>query len=336
MKKHQITTMSDSIKVCIIIGSIVIFCLIVLPFTMVNFYSMIEKETPEQDYPLEGVNNIMVYMHKTGETKTIDFEEYVKGVVAGEMPSTFEMEALKAQAVAARTYSLSKIIRSGVGGNPDHPSAPICDDTHCQVYRSPEELRNIKSAEWMVTGWPKIQEAVDSTRGQLMYYQGALVEQPLFHSSSGGKTENSEDVFVSALPYLRSVDSPYEDNAPHQDEQVSLTLSQFSQKIKNSYPGKNFGSINSSTIKVINRSDGGRVGDIRIGNVTLRGRNIRDICGLRSANFSISFQGNNVVFTTDGYGHGVGMSQWGANGMAQAGYNYKEILSHYYSGIEIK
>lgn len=318
-----------------VIGFMVLFCLVILPLVLVNIYPKVEEEA-EQKYSLVEASYIKVYRHKSGNTEVINFEEYVKGVVAGEMPASFEMEALKAQAVAARTYSISKIIRSGDGGNPDHPSAPICDDTHCQVYRSPDELKEIKSAEWMATGWPKIQEAVDSTRGQLMYYQGSLVEQPLFFSSSGGKTENSEDVFVSALPYLRSVDSLYEDAAPHQNEQVTLTISQFIQKIKNAYPSKNIGTINSNTIKIISRSDGGRVGDIKVGNLTLRGRNIRDICGLKSANFKISFKGDSIVFITDGYGHGVGMSQWGANGMAQAGFNYKEILTHYYSGVEIK
>jgi len=187
----------------------------------------------------------------------------------------------------------------------------------------------------MDTGWPKIQEAVDSTKGQLMYYQGALVEQPLFHSSSGGKTENSEDVFVSALPYLRSVDSPYETAAPHQNEQIEVALSEFKQKIKQSNPKHDLGTVSSDTVKVIERSAGGRVAAIQVGNLTIKGREIREIFGLRSANFIVSVQGDAVLFTTDGYGHGVGMSQYGANGMAQAGYKYIDILTHYYSGVEI-
>ena len=187
----------------------------------------------------------------------------------------------------------------------------------------------------MDTGWPKIEEAVDSTKGQLLYYQGALVEQPLFHSSSGGKTENSEDVFVSALPYLRSVDSPYETSAPHQDEQVILSLSELIQKVKATSTGKDIGTVNNKNLKVLNRSEGGRVLELQIGTITLKGREFRDLCGLRSANFTISLQGNDVVITTEGYGHGVGMSQWGANGMAQAGYSYIEILKHYYTGVEV-
>jgi len=314
----------------------VIFSLVLLPFSLVSIFheERIPETVPKKD-TIPVPDYIKVYRHDSGKTESIPFEAYVMGVVAGEMPASFEMEALKAQAVAARTYSLSKIIRSGDGGNPDHPSAPVCDDTHCQVYRSPEELKQLKSVEWMNTGWPKIQEAVNSTKGQLMYYQGALAEQPLFHSSSGGRTENSEDVFVSAIPYLRSVDSPYETAAPHQNEQVEVSLSEFKQKIKQTYPKSDPGALNSSSIKVLTRSTGGRVATIQVGSLTLKGREIRDIFGLRSADFTVSAKGNSVIFTTEGYGHGVGMSQYGANGMAQAGYNYIEILEHYYTGVEV-
>lgn len=320
-----------------LITLLVIFSLVVLPFTIISVYpkNSIHKGSP-QGNETPQVTYINVYRHASGKTEQIDFEEYVKGVVAGEMPSTFEMEALKAQAVAARTYSLSKIIRSGDGGNPNHPSAPICDDTHCQVYRDINELKSLKSADWMATGWPRIEKAVDSTRGQLMYYQGNLVEQPLFHSSSGGRTENSEDVFVSAVPYLRSVDSPYETEATHQNDQLSFSLSTFISKIKSANPGSDFGAINKDTIKILSKSDGGRVEDIKIGSQTLSGRSLRDTLGLSSANFTVSFVEDSIVISSSGYGHGVGMSQWGANGMAKAGYDYKKILSHYYSGVEVK
>lgn len=325
------------IKSFVAASAMVVFCLILLPFTLVSFFH--EDHTappaPVKKSSIQVPEYINVYRHDSGKTESIRFENYVMGVVAGEMPASFEMEALKAQAVAARTYSLSKIIRSGSGGNPDHPSAPVCDDTHCQVYRSPEELKQIKSEEWMNTGWPKIQEAVNSTKGQLMYYQGTLAEQPLFHSSSGGKTENSEDVFVSAIPYLRSVDSPYESAAPHQNEQAEIAVSEFKEKIRQSYPNANLGSVNNDSVQVLARSTGGRVATIKVGNLTLKGREIRDIFGLRSADFTVSVKGNSVIFTTIGYGHGVGMSQYGANGMAQAGYNYVDILEHYYTGVEV-
>jgi stage II sporulation protein D len=317
-------------------GALVVFSTVLLPLILVSLFHDGEQDAPPAKKGIISIPAaISVYRTGSGKTESIPFEDYVMGVVAGEMPASFEIEALKAQAVAARTYSLSKVIRSGSGGNPDHPSAPVCDDTHCQVYRSPEELREIKSAEWMTTGWPKIQKAVESTSGQLMYYQGTLVEQPLFHSSSGGKTENSEDVFVSALPYLRSVDSPYETGAPHQNEQIEIPLSEFKLKVSQANPGKSIGMLDSNSVRILERSAGGRVAAIQVGDLTLKGRELRDLFGLRSANFTVSVKGGVVLFTTEGYGHGVGMSQWGANGMAQAGYDYRDILTHYYTGVEV-
>lgn len=322
----------DIIKLSTVLIAMVVFCLVILPLFLVLLAG-------GDDSPLgteEGQKRpVTVFRHATGKTVTLDLEEYVAGVVAGEMPATFELEALKAQAVAARTYALSKMLRAEESGNSaDHPSAPLCDDTHCQVYRDEEELLELKGKDWMEDGWVKILEAVRATAGEVMYYDGALVEQPLFHSASGGKTENSEDVFVSALPYLRSVDSLYEGEAPYQNETISISLTSFIEKVGEAYGAS---SINSNSIKILSRSEGGRVEEINVGDKILTGRNLRDLFGLRSANFTFAFDGNeNILFTTDGYGHGVGMSQWGANGMAQAGFGYEEILSHYYTGVKIQ
>ena len=318
------------------------FCisaLLLLPATIITLYPAEQIGGIREQIFIDKVDipaKINVYRTAYGVVESIPFEDYVKGVVAGEVPSSFEEEALKAQAVAARTYSLSKVIRSGDSGFPTaHPNAPLCDTTHCQVYRSTYDLAAIKSAEWMATGWPKIVAAVDNTKGQVMYYDGLLAEQALFHSSSGGKTENSEDVFASAVPYLRSVESPYEADATHQNETTTIPITTFAQKIQSAYPNSSFGTIDNSNIKITSRSDGGRVEEIQIGSATLTGRNIRDSMGLSSANFTIGISDNNITFTTSGYGHGVGMSQYGANGMAKEGYDYKKILSHYYSGVTI-
>ncbi len=333
MKRYQ----REIVKYTAVICFTVIFSLIVLPGIIVGLYPQGSGEKP----PVPGQTQapgpdiqINVYRHESGKVVSVPLEEYVKGVVAGEMPSTFEMEALKAQAVAARTYAVSKVRRSATGNPAEHPDAPLCDDVHCQVYRTEEELKKLKGDQWMAEGYKKISEAVEATAGQVMYYQGALVEQPLFHSSSGGKTENSEDVFTSALPYLRSVDSPYEEDAPHQGESVSISMATFASKIKSVYP--NAGTISRDTVKITEHSEGGRVETMKVGNASVTGRRVRDLFGLRSANFTISFTGSDIVFTTTGYGHGVGMSQYGANGMAKAGFGYTDILSHYYSGVEVK
>lgn len=323
------------IKISTILYFMVVFCLLLLPCFLVAIYP---KENRGESVPekVEYDQMITVFRTESGQTERVSLEDYVAGVVAGEMPSSFEMEALKAQAVAARTYAISKIQRSGDSGFPkEHPMAALCDSTHCQVYRTPKELLELKSEEWMESGWAKIKEAAEETRGQLMYYQGSLVEQPLFHSSSGGKTENSEDVFVAAVPYLRSVDSPYEQEATHQSEKTFFTWGEFQKKLKSAYPKSNFGTLNANSIKIISRSQGGRVEKIQVGNEVLEGRNIRDACNLYSANFNIERNSSGIEFTTMGYGHGVGMSQWGANGMAENGSDYREILTHYYSGVEI-
>lgn len=252
------------------------------------------------------------------------------------MPSSFDSEALKAQAVAARTYSLARVLKAEKNGNPSsHPDAPLCDTTHCQVYKNCDELRSIKGNEWMKNDWKKICSAVDNTRDELLYYKGELVQQALFHSSSGGRTENCEDVFAAAVPYLVSVDSPYEDSATHKKEKNSFSINEFSQKIKAAYPSITFGDITAANIRIISRSKGNRVEKMQIGSGIIEGRNVREALGLPSANFKIKISDGTITFTSDGSGHGVGMSQYGADGMASRGYDYKKILSHYYSGTEV-
>jgi stage II sporulation protein D len=319
-------------RICGVAMAITFFSLVLLPMFIVAFFHMDDEGFIGKARESQTVT---LYRQQEGRVVTLDLEEYVAGVVAGEMPASFELEALKAQAVAARTYGLSRIVRAGETGNPgDHPGAPLCDSTHCQVYRSEEELMHLKGKNWMEDGWKKVRKASESTAGEVMYYQGTLVEQPLFHSASGGKTENSEDVFVSALPYLRSVDSRFEGDAPYQNENISVSFATFEKKIKEKYGA---GNITPDTIKILSRSDGGRVKEIQVGDKVLSGRDIRELFGLRSANFTLAFNGKeDIVFTTRGYGHGVGMSQWGANGMAKAGYSYVEILQHYYLGVSIE
>ena len=188
---------------------------------------------------------ISVYRTETCTVTTVPFEKYVSCVVACEMPSSFHMEALKSQAVAARTYAAAKVSTAKAKGcSAEHPLAPVCDSTHCQVYRDCSDISQTADLD-------KITDAVESTKSQLLYYDGNLIMHALFHASSGGKTENSEDVFISAVPYLKSVGSPYESG-----------------------------------------------------------------------------------YTRSG--HGVGMSQRGADGMANAGYTYTEILSHYYTGTHVR
>ena len=298
-----------------------------------------ERDDNESSYSHTKVappKTIEVYRTETGSIDKLPFEDYIKGVVSCEMPSTFHSEALKAQAVAARTYSAAKAMAAENSGNPSaHPDAPLCDSTHCQVFKTEKEFKKLKGEEWMKDGYMKICSAVDDTEGEMLYYKGELVQQALFHSSSGGATENCEDVFAAAVPYLVSVESPYEDEATHQDEKTSFTIDEFAAKIRSVNPNTYFGDITSDNIEIISRSTGNRVEKMQVGSSTLTGRQVREALGLSSANFTIYISGDTISFTSNGSGHGVGMSQYGADGMAKEGYDYKKILSHYYSGTEV-
>lgn len=317
------------------------FC--VFFFSSEGFFFSVDGDGKAKDAQLIGKistpGSIDVWLDEKEKVVKVDFEEYVCRVAASEMPATFEEEALKAQSVAARTYAMAKILKYEEKHPEAHPEAPVCSTTHCQVYKTEKQLIKDHEEEWEHTGWKKIQEACHATEGQLLYYNGKLVMQPLFFSSSGGQTENSEDVFVSAYPYLVSVASPYEEEATHREEETVFELGDFEAKLKTAYPNQKLGRISRETIKILDRTAGGRVSTMQVGNGeegVLKGTEVRMALGLSSALFSISFRNDSeIVFTSSGSGHGVGLSQYGANGMAKEGYDYVEILEHYYSGCQV-
>jgi len=277
---------------------------------------------------------IKVYNNKTNDVMVIDFEEYLKGVVASEMPAEFNVEALKAQAVSARTYLLYRL-KKYPDGQPEHLGAPVCTSIHCQVWSSKDELIQSHYDGWYDEYMDKIEVAVESTRGQILTYEGKIIE-PLYHSTSGGRTENSEDVFSAAVPYLRSVESPYEDESPRLNSSVKITAGEFIDKIESAYGDMDITESNlDEKIKLGEVSEGGRIKTLIIDNTEISGRDMRALFNLNSTNFSFIQSGSQIEILTTGYGHGVGMSQWGAEGMANKGYNYKEILKHYYTGVEI-
>jgi stage II sporulation protein D len=172
------------------------------------------------------------------------------------------------------------------------------------------------------------------TQGQVVYYDGELASYLMFHSSSGGRTENSEEVFPYMVPYLRSVKSPYEDDATHKQETKTVSVDTFVKAV-NGLNRKHITETDVQKMEITARTTGGRVKTIQIGNNEFTGSEIRDLFGLASANFTYNIEDYHVIFTTTGFGHGVGMSQYGANGMAKKGYNYKQILKHYYTGIDM-
>ncbi len=289
---------------------------------------------------LSGISDleIKVLDDDSGKIAEVPLEEYVACVVASEMPSDFETEALKAQAVAARTYASARKQEFEAGKCSHYDEgAYVCNTTHCQVYRTEEGLREVKGDEWMEKNFPKILSAVYETAGEVLYYDGSLVEQPLFFSSGGERTENSEDVFVSAVPYLRSVESgAYEEESPHKDVEVTVTMEDVKSKVSAVYGAEAGQSVTAETIQVVSRTDGGAVAEMKMGNLELTGRQVRSLFGLASADFEVNIGNGEVTFVTSGSGHRVGLSQYGANGMAKQGKTYREILEHYYSGVEVK
>lgn len=274
---------------------------------------------------------VKLYITDTGKIKEIPLEEYVTGVVLSEMPAAFDEEALMAQSILARTYVISKKLKPCSKTD----KADICDSTHCQVYTNPEDKKSAwgsKADEY----YEKIKSAVEKTKGLIVSYEGVAIQYPQYFAISSGKTEEAESVFSIDIPYLQSVESPGEEDAPKYESAQTYTKSKFINIIKNNVSGSNL-TINNieSAIKILSRNVGDTVKEIKIGDSVLTGIEFRQIFGLNSANFTITFNGDNVTINCKGYGHGLGMSQWGANAMAKNGSNYKEIITHYFQGSDV-
>ncbi len=301
------------IKYLFIYIIVVLTFIIIVPFLSLKLFpGLTESPSNPVEYNVKIPSTVDIYLTEKKRFETIDFETYITGVVASEMPSDFDFEALKAQAVASRTYALGRIL-SG---------AELCDTVHCQVYRD----HSIPA---------KVSRAVKATNGQVLLYDGKLATQALYFSSSAGDTENAEDVFSNPYPYLISVSSDDEPGATHKKEVCTLSIKAFSRKIKDSIPELSFGAIKKSNIKILTYTAGGRVETIKVGNQILSGADIRKALNLYSTRFTIKIKDKTITITSSGSGHGVGMSQYGANGLAKKGKSYKQILAHYYQGISV-
>lgn len=280
---------------------------------------------------------VRVYLTKQKKIKELDLEEYVLGVVSGEMPVTFDIEALKSQAVAARTYSAAHM--KAYGGSPCRNSkgADLCDTVHCQVYKSKEQRLKEWPKDLRKEYWNKLVQAVNDTSGQVLTYNGRLVLEPFYFSTSSGKTENSEDVFSTAVPYLRSVESPGENVSSKFCSTKSINYESLVNDLNSAFKGANLTVSNvKNNIKILNRSIAGGVTKMKVGKITCKGPQFRKALKLNSANFELKFCSSFVQINCKGYGHDVGMSQWGANVMAKNHKTYEQILTHYYKGTEIK
>lgn len=262
-----------------------------------------------------SVSEITIY-RSNGSVINLNITDYLIGVVSSEMPASFNLEALKAQSVLARTYAL-KAKQTG---------KKLTDTVSTQSYIDMDQMKN-KWGNSFNTYYNKIKNAVENTNGEYLSYNGNYIEA-LYHSTNNGKTESSLDVFGNYYPYLISVSSEYDKNASSYLKAISMPIDTISNKLGLSLN-------NDSVISILSYTDGGNIKEININGNNFSGKKIRELLGLRSADFDISISDNNANITTRGYGHGVGMSQYGANGMANAGYGYKDILSHYYPGTTL-
>ncbi len=263
---------------------------------------------------------IKVKQVSKNEVVELNLEDYIVGVLAGEMPVSFEEEALKAQAVVARTYALKRVKESN--------KYDVVDTTKNQVYLDDDYLKTIWGKSYD-KNMRKIKKAVKETSHECIFYDDKLIDA-LFFSTSVGMTENSEEIFKNSIPYLRSVSSTWDEEvSPIFKKEYSFELEDFYKKLKLNYNKK-------LDIEKISVTSTGRVKEIKINGIKFSGTKVQQLLGLKSNYFTINKVGNNIKIETKGYGHGVGMSQYGANGMAKEGYSYREIIDHYYQDVELK
>jgi stage II sporulation protein D len=271
----------------------------------------------------------------TGEVIEVSAEEYVVGAVCAEMPATFEPEALKAQAVAARTYAERQRLRELENPTPELCGADFSNDTSkYQGYFTVNQAKQYFGDNFEVS-YNKIKSAADEVCGYIITYE----DEPIisaFHSMSSGTTESAENVWGASVDYLIPVDSSFDTSAPKYMEEVSFDKEILRSELTAAFEGLQLGEDFTKWITVSSVSDSGTVLEVQVGNMNVTGSELRSALSLRSACFEIEYSDDSATFTTKGYGHGVGMSQYGANAMAAEGKTWQEILEHYYPGCEIE
>ena len=297
----------------------------------INQQDQENTDTQNVEYDYKNYGTIKLLHHETGEVEEVNIDDYLYHVVSAEMPVDYEMEALKAQAVVARTYTIYKI------NNKKHDNADICDDSNCcQAWVS----KDVRFSRWEESkreeNWKKIQDCVNSTKGLIITYNNQPINA-FFHANSGGKTEIPVNVWGgTGLPYLQIVETAGEEGYQQYNSEVELSNEDIINKLKEKYEDIQIDFNNNEDIKILEYTDSERVKTVKFGNHEIAGTEARTIFGLRSTNFEIQKSDGKIKFVVKGYGHGVGMSQTGADTMAKQGNTYDEIIKHFYVGVEIK
>ncbi len=275
---------------------------------------------PELTQPTEP--GTLLEVLTPGGVEKMELESYLVGVLLAEMPTTFEPEALKAQAVVARTFTLRHTL------HPKHDNGDICTDPNCcQGWKDPRTYEDPEGVQIA-------QQAVQSTKGEVLTYGGEPIDATFF-SASGGRTEAAVAVWGGDVPYLQSVESPEEDS-PYEENQVVYTLEEFKKLILAAAPEADLSGPPETWFQKVEATEGGGVESLQIGGVTFAGTTLRRVLGLRSTVFSVSVTDTELFISTKGFGHRVGMSQYGAEAMARKGSTYQEILYHYYQEVALE
>lgn len=328
--------MRRPVKHCMNVSALLFCLLFILPLATVT---VIHQEKKNERNPesieilppgkIDGEETIRVLTD--AGVKKMSMSEYLQGVVRAEMPASFQQEALCAQAVTARTYTLYKIATGSNHGT----AADVCTDhTCCQAYLDKSAAKQNWGKNATVYE-QKIENAVAATDGETILYQNSPI-LAVFHSSSAGRTKGSGEVWTQDLPYLKSVSSPEKGKEiPNYYSRVTYTPSEFRKKFTAAYPKAKFSNNPSGWISNLQTTEGHNVKSVTIGGISISGARARKLFGLRSATFEPEVKDGRIVFYVTGYGHGVGMSQYGANELAKEGKDWKEIIRHYYTGITI-
>ena len=305
--------------------------ILVLPFSAGNSSGNGSAEPDEEKDDLKKLLeeaspiDVSVYRAEKDTVETVPLEEYVAGVVGAEMPAEFEEEALKAQSLMARTYIVKQLMQDKQVGI--LKGADVSDTETHQVYKNEDDLRKIWGPDFH-KNMNKIRQAVYETRGQIIVYNDEPIDASYF-STSNGYTEDAGNYWTKPVPYLKSVASPWDTESPRFSGTISIPVKEFEKKLGVKITGDHIGEI-------VSRTGSNRVEKVKIGNKEFSGREIREALGLRSTDFTWEKKGNEIVITTKGYGHGIGMSQYGANGMAKEGKTFEDIIRYYYKDVEIQ
>ncbi len=319
------------------IGAMILGVAVIVIFIPVVVVFSLRGPAARSIQPPADSIKINVYLHEEDRIAAMDLEEYLAGVIAAEMPAEFHIEALKAQAVAARTFAVKNMVAFGGVGYAEKPGADITTDfrqPQGQAWLSEEKMKIRWGAAGFQKYWPKIKQAAEETRPFIVVFQGKPINA-VYHSTSGEKTASAKEVWGYDFPYLRSVVCQWDKQSPRYLDVKPYSLAELDKRL-----GTDAKTMAASTggqvAQILDKTESGRVDKVRIGNTVFDGKQVREKLGLRSNLFSIRQSEAGLEFITTGYGHGVGLCQYGANGMAKEGKTYKDILTYYYQGVSIE